>query len=516
MTISFASIVRDWAAVRPEAPALTVVAGGAQETAWTYAELDAVSNRVGQALRAAGVGAGDRVAHLGRNRAGYVALLYGASKVRAAILGLNWRLTASELQPLLADADPRVVVVDDEFRPALDAAVARAGVDPVIVRGDDVEGWAAGHPATDPGAVPEPDDIALIFYTSGTTGVPKGALLPVASIAANLARPVPWRMRPGSTVLVCSPVFHTAGTGWIYLPVYFGAHCLLLRDPGPAQILGAIEEYGVSQALLVPAVIQMIMNEPAMASADVSSLESLVYGASPISPTLLAATVTAMGCEMVQAYGMTETGGPITYLLPEDHDPADPHGRLRSAGRPAEGIEVRVTDPETATPCPPGTVGEVWTRSDQQMVGYLNRPEATAETLTADGWLRTGDAGYMDADGYVFLTDRLSDMIVSGGENVYPVEVEHVLTQHPAVGDAAVIGVPDTRWGETVRAVVVPAAGATVDGDELIAWCRQRLAGYKTPTGVDVVAELPRNPAGKVLRRVLREPHWAGHERTVG
>ena len=177
---------------------------------------------------------------------------------------------------------------------------------------------------------------------------------------------------------------------------------------------------------------------------------------------------------------------------------------------------MRITDPETASPCPPGTVGEVWTRSDQQMVGYLNRPEATAETLTPDGWLRTGDAGYMDDDGYVYLTDRLSDVIVSGAENVYPVEVEHVLTEHPAVADAAVIGVPDARWGETVRAVVVPVAGMTVDGAELMAWCRQRLAGYKTPTGVDVVDALPRNPAGKVLRRLLREPHWEGHERTVG
>ena len=262
--LSFASNLRERAAGQPDLPALTVVAGTATETSWTYAELDAASNRVGQALLAAGVGTGDRVAHLGRNRAGYVALLHGASKVRAAIVGLNWRLTAGELAPLLADAAPRVVVVDDEFRPALEAAIARAGVEPVIRRGDAVEEWSASHPATDPGDVPQPDDIALVFYTSGTTGVPKGALLPVASIAANLARPVPWRMRPGSIVLVCSPVFHTAGTGWIYLPLYFGAHCLLLRDPGPAQILGAIEEHGVTQAMLVPAVIQMVMNDPGM------------------------------------------------------------------------------------------------------------------------------------------------------------------------------------------------------------------------------------------------------------
>lgn len=513
---SFASDLRHWAGERPDDPALTVVGGGATDSEWTYRDLDEHSNRLAHGLRAVGVEPGSRVAHVGRNRAGYVALLYAASKLRAAVAGINWRLTAAELRAPLATARPSVVVVDPEFLPAVEQALSLAGLDPTLVDGEAVTTWAASWPADDPGDEPRPDDTALIFFTSGTTGTPKGAMLSVGAMSANMARPTPWHMRRSTTTLVCSPVFHAAGTGWIYLPVHAGGHCLLLRDPSPADILGAIERFAVTHALLVPAVIRMLVEHPSMATTDTSSLETVAYGASPISPTLLRATMAALGCDLAQAYGMTETGGPITYLGPEDHDAADPHGRLRSAGRPAAGVEVQVTDVETGDALTAGVVGEIWTRSDQQMSGYLDAPEATQRTITPDGWLRTGDAGYSDADGYIYLTDRLSDVIVTGGENVYPVEIENVLLSHPSVSDAAVIGIPDERWGETVAAVVVATAPDSVDADALIAWCRDRIAHFKAPTSVDVVAELPRNPAGKVLRRVLREPYWRDHGRSVG
>jgi len=503
---SFAAALRHWAAVRPDAPALTFVAGGSAGPTSSYAELDRRSNRVANALVADGVEPGRFVAHLGRNRAGYPPLLYGASKARATLVGLNWRLTAAELAPLLADSRPTVLVVDDEFAATAHEAIERAGHSPVVHRGDDLDGWLSPD-ERDTGLDPRPDDLALIFYTSGTTGAPKGAMLTVGGLVANLRREVPWTMTPDSNVLVCSPTFHTAGAGWVYLTGYEGGHCVLLRDPAPGDILTTLAAQRITHALLVPAVIQALMNDPRLTDTDLSQLRTLVYGASPISPVLLAAALAAFRCEFAQAYGMTETGGPITYLWPDDHDPAD-ELRLRSAGRPPAGIEVRVVDPETGEPCPPGEFGEVWTRSDQQLIGYLNRPEATAAALVDGGWLRTGDGGHLAADGYLYLTDRLSDVIISGAENVYPVEVEHVLTAHPAVADAAVIGVPDERWGETVRAVVVARPGATVDVDELIAWCRERLAHYKAPTGVDVVDALPRNPSGKVLRRVLRAPHW--------
>lgn len=502
---SFAGYVRHWASLRPAAPAVTV--GGADgDESLTYGELDRLSNRVANALGAIGVGAGGRVGHLGRNRIGYPALLYGASKQRATVVGFNWRFTARELQPLFADAAPDAIVVDDEFRAVAEDAVAAAGVTTTLLSGDDVERWAADSDA-DPGGEGEPDDVALIFYTSGTTGVPKGAMLTAGSIANHLARPTPWTMTPESTVLVASPMFHTAGTGWVYLPGASGAHCVVLRDPAPAQILERLSRHRVTHTLLVPTVIRMILDAADPSQFDLSALQTMAYGASPISPDLLARAIEAFGCEFVQAYGMTETGGPICYLWPDDHDVANPQ-RLRAAGRPLEGVEVRITDPDTKEPCAPGDFGEVWTRSDQQMIGYLNRPDATAATVTSDGWLRTGDGGYADADGYVYLTDRLSDVIVTGAENVYPLEVENVLVTHPDVAEVSVIGVADERWGETVIAVVVPAPGAATDDDAaagLIAHARERLAHYKAPTRIEYATELPKNPAGKVLRRVLRQ-----------
>ena len=505
---SFAANLRSWSGSQPDAPAITVAAAGSPPESMTYGELHRLSNRVANALAGLGVGAGDRVAHVGRNRTGYPALLYGASKVRATLVGLNWRLTPGELAPLFGDSCPTVTVADDEFSAAVGTALDAAGVSAAVVSGDDVQAWAATDDQ-DPGAEPAADDVALVFYTSGTTGVPKGVCLSVQSIANNLHRPAPWHMRPHAAVMICSPMFHTAGTGWLYLSGFHGAHTLVLRDPAPTAILAAIAEHRVAQALLVPTVIQMVLDEPALPTTDLSSLETLVYGASPIPPSVVARAIDAFGCDFVQAYGMTETGGPITYLLPEDHDATDTNGRLRSAGRPPEGIEVQVVDPETGEPCPPDVFGEVWTRSDQQMTGYLNLPDATATTLTPDGWLRTGDGGYRDRVGYLFLTDRLSDVIITGAENVYPLEVERVLGAHPSIAEAAVVGTPHERWGETVHAVVVAAPGRAINDADLIEWCRERLAHFKAPTAVTVVDALPKNPAGKVLRRVVREPFWS-------
>jgi acyl-CoA synthetase (AMP-forming)/AMP-acid ligase II len=224
----------------------------------------------------------------------------------------------------------------------------------------------------------------------------------------------------------------------------------------------------------------------------------------------------AFGCGFNQVYGMTETTGAITALRAEDHDPEGPrHHLLRSAGQPHPGVEIRIVDPDTGRDAPLGDVGEVWTRSAYNMAGYWGKPEETAATVNAEGWLRTGDAAYFDAAGYLYLHDRMKDMIVSGGENVYPAEVENVLLSHPAIADAAVIGVPDDRWGETVKAIVVPAPEATVDQAEIIAHCRAQLAGYKCPTSVDSVEALPRNPSGKILKRELRDPYWVGKARHI-
>jgi acyl-CoA synthetase (AMP-forming)/AMP-acid ligase II len=299
-----------------------------------------------------------------------------------------------------------------------------------------------------------------------------------------------------------------------------GGHSVIARDIDPATVLALVARHRITETFVVPAVLMFMLATPELATADVSSLRTVFYGAAPISEDLLVRSIQALGCDFAQVYGLTETTGAITSLLPEDHDPSGPRSHLlQSAGRPFDHVEIRIVDTDSGADLPVGQVGELWTRSDQNMAGYWEKPEATAAVLSDDGWFRTGDAGWVDAEGYVFLHDRIKDMIVSGGENVYPAEVENALLSHPAVADAAVIGVPDDRWGETVKAIVVRAPGAPDDDHllaaDIIASTRQRLAHYKCPTSVDFVDVLPRNASGKILKRELRQPFWAGRERNV-
>jgi long-chain acyl-CoA synthetase len=325
-----------------------------------------------------------------------------------------------------------------------------------------------------------------------------------------------WRFSPESVNLAMMPMFHIAGAGWSMVGLYHGCRTVVLRDVDPVRILQVIPQHRVTNAFMVPAVIQFLLMTPGVEDTDFSSLRTLVYGASPISERVLVDGMERFGCEFVQVYGLTETTGAITQLDGADHDPEDRPHLLRSCGRPYPWVEVRVVDPNDGTDKPVGEVGELWTRSRQNMAGYWANPQATAEAITPDGWFRTGDAGYLDADGYLYLHDRVKDMIVSGGENVYPAEVENVLMKHPDVADVAVIGVPDDRWGEAVKAIVVAAPGAQAGEEELIAFARESLAGYKLPKSVDFTDVLPRNPSGKLLKRELREPYWAGVERRIG
>jgi long-chain acyl-CoA synthetase len=261
-------------------------------------------------------------------------------------------------------------------------------------------------------------------------------------------------------------------------------------------------------------VIQFLLLTPGVDTTDFSTLKMLAYGASPITDKVLVSGMETFGTQFIQVYGLTETTGAIVQLDPADHDVNRPE-LLRSCGKPYPWVEMRVVD-EDGNDVETGTVGELWTRSRQNMKGYWNNPEATAAAMTADGWFKTGDAGYRDADGYVYLHDRVKDMIVTGGENVYPAEVENVLMKHPAVADVAVIGVPDAKWGEAVKAIVVKAKDTDPTEQELITFCREHLAGFKLPKSVDFATELPRNPSGKLLKRELREPYWAGVDRRIG
>jgi long-chain acyl-CoA synthetase len=323
-------------------------------------------------------------------------------------------------------------------------------------------------------------------------------------------------MDADSVNMVVMPMFHIAGLGWATVGLYTGCRSVIVREVLPAEVLRTIEGEGVTHTFVVPAVIQMLLQCPEADTTDFASLRSLSYGASPISAAVLERALAVMGCDFVQMYGLTETTGTIVQLDPKDHDPVHRPGLLRSCGKPFPWVEVRIVD-ASGTDVPTGQVGELWTRSPQNMAGYWNNPAATAEAVTPDGWLRTGDAGYWDSDGYLYLHDRVKDMIVSGGENIYPAEVENAIMRHPDVVDVAVIGVPDERWGEAVKAIVVSAPGEPPPRPEdLIRFCHDQLAGYKCPKTVDFASSLPRNPSGKLLKRELRARYWEGSERQVG
>ena len=317
------------------------------------------------------------------------------------------------------------------------------------------------------------------------------------------------------------PLFHIGGGGGATAGMYDGCTTVILRELDPAGLIDLIQNEKITHGFVVPAVLQFMLLMPNMEGADFSSLQVLVYGASPISEETLAACVEKFKpCKFWQAYGLTETTGAVVNLPPEDHDPTGPNKhRLRSCGVAGPGVELRIVADDGVSECATGDVGEIWVRSTQVMKGYWKRPEATAESITEDGWFKSGDAGYLDADGYLYIHDRVKDMIVSGGENVYPAEVENALMKHEAIADVAVIGVPHEKWGETAKAVVVVAEGHEADDDTaqaIIEYSKTQLAKFKCPTSVDWVAALPRNPTGKILKKDLREPYWEGHDRRVG
>jgi len=483
----------------------------------SFGALDERSNRVAAALVADGVVPDDRVAILDKNAPEFFEVLFGAVKCGAVTVAVNWRLAAPEIAYIVNDADAKVLVVGSEFVGVIDAIRDElTTVKRIVVFGTDYESWLTPVGTADPGVVSGADDVVVQMYTSGTTGLPKGVMLTNANLITGLET---LRARAGiegdSVSLVVMPLFHIAGSGWGLLCLAAGAHIVVHREIDPAALVTALDEHRITHALFVPAVLQFLLAVPALATADLSALQLVVYGASPISREVLVRSLAAFRCGFMQAYGLTETTGGVVILDVDDHDPDGPHAdRLRAAGKPLPSAEIRVVD-GNGNDVAVGEVGEVLIRSPQVMRGYWRQPEATAAAIDADGWFRSGDAGYLDADGYLYIHDRVKDMIVSGGENIYPAEIENVLMANPDIADAAVIGVPDDRWGETVKAVVVRAPDRDVAEADILAWCRTRLAGYKCPTSIDWADVLPRNPSGKILKKDLRAPYWAGRERQV-
>jgi long-chain acyl-CoA synthetase len=480
--------------------------------------------RLAAGLRSLGIHPGDRVAILSLNSDRYLELYLATAWAGAVIVPLNIRWSPLENQDAMGDCRANLLFVDKTFA-STGAALAAALPDLKLVYADDgevpnaMENFEAllAQSAPMPDAMRESRDLAGIFYTGGTTGRSKGVMLSHGNLMANALNAIGEGLWLGrSTYLHAAPMFHLANGAAMYSLLLSGGSNVIIPAFTPEGVMAAVQNERASDVLLVPTMIQMLVDHPALKSYDMSSLRNLSYGASPISEAVLdRATKGLPHTRFTQAYGMTELSPIATVLHWNEHiGDGRVRGRHRAAGRATLGCEVRIVDADDR-PVAFGTVGEIAVRGDNVMMGYWERPEETARAVV-DGWMHTGDGGYMDEHGFVYVVDRVKDMIISGGENVYSVEVENAVAQHPAVAQCAVIGIPDERWGEQVHAVVVLKSGAQVSDQELIEFCKTRIAGYKCPRSVDLrESPLPLSGAGKVLKRELRKPFWENRERRV-
>ena len=490
----------------------------------TWRELGERVPRFAACLAALGILPGDRVAILSLNSDLYLETYVAVAWAGAVIVPLNIRWSQQENEEALSDCRAAVLIVDKTFW-AVGESLAKAlpGIGLIYADDDAAPAGAKHYEALLERAAPTADvmrkseDLAGIFYTGGTTGRPKGVMLSHGNLMANALNALSEGLFPGAAIyLHAAPMFHLANGAAMFSLLLSGGVNVIIKAFSPTAVMEAIERERVTETLLVPTMIQMLVDHPELGSHDVSSLKRIVYGASPISEAVLdRAIATLPYVQFCQAYGMTELSPIATVLHWSEHlGDGRAKGRHRAGGRATLGCEVRIVDANNR-PIPLGAVGEIAVRGDTVMMGYWERPEETTRALV-DGWMRTGDGGYMDADGFVYIVDRIKDMIISGGENVYSAEVENVVAQHPAVAQCAVIGVPSDEWGEQVHAVVVRKPDAEVTGGELIAFCKERIAGYKCPRSVDIRnAPLPMSGAGKILKRELRKPFWDEKRREV-
>lgn len=488
----------------------------------TFSEFDRHADRVACALDAAGA---RRVAYLGKNSDHVFELFIGAARAGGVFAPVNWRLAAQEIVQVLRLFDPQILFAGPEFHAEIESIadelpdsmpiVAMEGGHPLW---PSYEAWRDAQDEANAVERAEPEMPALVLFTSGTTGLPKGVTLTHdnllsqrhSSAAANFSYD---NWADDDVNLVAMPVAHIGGVGAWLLSFANGCTAVMTREFSPAGTINAIEKDRASKMFLVPAAVHMVIRDPRAATADFSAVRSIFYGAAPMPVELLREAMKLIDCEFAQVYGMTETTGTVTILMPEDHDPAG-NARMLSAGKAMPGAEIMIGDPQ-GNRLPPGEIGEIMIRGSTVMPGYWNNEAATRAAMAGGGWLRSGDAGYMDEDGYVYIHDRIKDMIVTGAENVYPAEVENAIFGHPDVGEVAVIGVPDAMWGEAVKAIVTPRPGHEVDPHSVIAWTHERLAGFKCPKTVDIIDQMPRNASGKLLKRELRKPYWEGRQRQV-
>ncbi|QYJ02596.1 long-chain-fatty-acid--CoA ligase [Nocardioides panacisoli] len=509
-----------WAAATPDAEAMTYLG-----RTWTWREWHDRVHRAAGGLREMNIARGDIVSFLDKNHPACVEVSLAAGSIGAANAIVNWRSSADEVEYALNDCRARVLFVGQELLPTVAAirdrlphverivAVTPDGVD------CEYEEFLAGSEPVEDGPDVLADDTCLIMYSSGTTGRPKGVMLTHRNMVSHTVNAHDgWGFDEGDKSMVAMPLFHVGGSSYVLFGIHDGVPSVMTRDPDGASLAGAIMA-GANRTFLVPAVLAQVLQSGEDAIKLFGALKTYTYGAAPMPPPLLRAAMEAWPeTEFIQVYGLTEVAGVATHLMPEEHRSAvagDRPERLVSAGKAIPECEVRVVDVATGEGLTTGESGEIWLRTPQLMKGYLGKPEATAEVITEDGWFRTGDIGHLDADGYLYVSDRLKDMIITGGENVYSPEVERVLSEHPAVMEVAVIGVPDDTWGESVKAVVALHEGQQATEQEIIDHCREHLAHFKCPRSVEVVEALPRNPTGKILKKDLRQEAWADRDRSV-
>jgi acyl-CoA synthetase (AMP-forming)/AMP-acid ligase II len=487
---TLSSQVRHFAQTKPDTPAVMTL-----QASLTWQELDAQADRLANALHRFGLRKGDRLAWLGRNGLVFPVVLLAARRAGVILTGLNWRLSSAELIRILDRTVPALIIGDMAF----------AGAVPGRFRFVDTES-GLGAFMSGGSAVPvdrsKPGNISTLFFTSGTTGEPKALAYTNESADRMTFAPNTLAFSPEARLLIVAPVFHTAGWSWTLYGLAGGMTQIQLPQATPAFMFDAMEQLGATHAQWVPAILSDLLKENETRQFPRGQLKMVGYGASPIAPSLLKACLETFGCEFTQVYGMTETVGPITHLPPSAHRNPDPL-KNQATGTAGPGVNLRITDAD-GSDVQPGETGEIRVRLPYPAAVSWS-PDGTAAPVTdAEGWLSTGDVGHIDADGFLTVTDRLKDMIITGGENVYPVEVEKVLSGLPGIADAAVFSIPDPKWGERVVAAVVPSGGAPFDPAATLSLCREQLAHYKCPTRIFEVSNLPRNATGKVLRQDLR------------